>query len=48
MFAGAGDCPNGEATGQVVEYDLVTRVTSKVSGTNELCDRYPAIEAVVN
>jgi hypothetical protein len=47
IFACAGACPEGKSIGQIFEYDLASRKTTKISGNDGLQYRYPAIKGVV-
>jgi Tol biopolymer transport system component len=47
IFACSGACPEGKSIGQIFEYDLATRTTTKISGNDGLEYRYPAIKGVV-
>jgi Tol biopolymer transport system component len=47
IYACAGDCPEGPSKGQMFQYDIETRVTTKISANDELEYRYPAIKGVV-
>jgi Tol biopolymer transport system component len=47
IYACAGDCPEGPSKGQMFEYDLDTKITTKISGNDTLEYRYPAIKGSV-
>jgi Tol biopolymer transport system component len=47
IFSCAGACPEGQSIGQIFEYDLASRTTTKISGNDGLQYRYPAVKGVV-